>query len=193
MAARLTPLAAADEYCLLNLTASGNKGVIMRIVKHIIWLILLTVIQTVFGRLIAVYGTVPNLLAGYSIIIAFCAKDDKEAAYVLFGAALLSGSCVGHLFAADVFFIGIGSAAARVAVEYFRFVSAPVRISAVTALTAAAIAVVECFAAHHTIDAGAILHIVLPFVLYTTAAACVLYPIVMKTMYKKTEKKLIVL
>ena len=70
---------------------------------------------------------------------------------------------------------------------------APVRISAVTALTAAAIAVVECFAAHHTIDAGAILHIVLPFVLYTTAAACVLYPIVMKTMYKKTEKKLIVL
>lgn len=165
----------------------------MRIFKHIIWLVLLTVIQTVFGQLIAIYGTVPDLLAAYSIITAFCTRDDKEAAYVLLTAGILSGSCAGHMFPVEVLFIGIGSAAAHVAAEYFRFLPALVRILVVTLLTAAAIAVTESFAAYRAIDTGEVLFDILPFVLYTTAAVCVMYPIVVKTMYKKTEKKLIVL
>lgn len=165
----------------------------MRIVKHIIWLILLTIIQTVFGRLIAVYGIVPNLLAGYSIITAFCTRDDKEAAYVLLAAGILSGSCVGHLFPADVFFIGFGSVAARGVADYFRSVPAIVKISVLTALTAAAVSATECFVAYRRIDLSAALYNVLPFMLYTAVAACVMYPIVIRTMYKKTEKKLIVL
>ena len=165
----------------------------MRIAKHIIWFVLLTVIRTVFGRLIAIYGTVPDLLAGYSMITAFCTRDDKEAAYVLLAAGVLSGSCVGNIFPAEVFFIGIGSLAARGAADYFRFIPAPVRVLAVILLTAAALSATECLVTYHAIDRGAVLYDILPFTLYTTAAACVMYPIVIKTMYKKTEKKLIVL
>ena len=164
----------------------------MRVVKHIIWLVLLVITQSVLGRFIKIYGNAPDLLAGYSLITAFCAKKEKEAAYVMLAAGILSGSCVGRVFPAVVFFIGIGSAAAWVISEYFRFTPALLRIAAVVLLTAAAMSVTECFAAYRTIDKIIFMYNILPFTLYTTAAACVIYPFVVRTMYRKSEKKLMV-
>lgn len=165
----------------------------MRVVKHIIWLALFAVVQSVLGRFIKIYGSVPDLLACYSIITAFCTKKEKEAAYVMLAAGILSGSCVGRVFPAEVFYIGIGSAAAWVMSEYFRFTPALVRIAAVVLLTAAAISVTECFAAYRVIDKTVFLNNILPFTLYTTVAACVIYPFVVRTMYRKSDKKLMVI
>ncbi|MBR0365519.1 MAG: hypothetical protein IJH94_01795 [Clostridia bacterium] len=165
----------------------------MRVVKHIIWLVLLTVAQSVLGRFIKIYGCIPDLLAGYSIITAFCTKKEKEAAYVMLAAGILSGSCVGRIFPATVFYIGIGSAAAWVMSEYFRFTPALVRISAVVLLTASAVSVTECFVSYRVINKSIFLYNILPFVLYTTFAACVIYPLVVRTMYRKSDKKLMLI
>ena len=140
----------------------------MRVVKHIIWLVLLAVVQSVLGRFIKIYGSIPDLLAGYSIITAFCTRKEKEAAYVMIAAGILSGSCVGRVFPAAVFYIGTGSAAAWVMSEYFRFTPALLRIAAVVLLTAAAISVTECFVAFRVIDKAKFLYNILPFTLYTT-------------------------
>lgn len=165
----------------------------MRIIKNIAWILSLYVIQTVFGRFIKINETVPNLLAAYSVITAFLAASEKEMIYVLLLCGIISGSSVGHIFCSDVFIIGTMSILSHAAAEYVRFVPGFVRALIMCLAAAALLAAAECLAVNHTIGINDVLHSILPYTAYTLAAACIIYPLIVKTLFKKKDKKLMVI
>ena len=165
----------------------------MRIVKLGVWLLVLYLLQTVFGRLISIYGAIPSLIAAFSVMFSFLAPDDKEAVYITVISAVLAGSCAGHSFPFEVLLIGCGSVAARGLAGYFKHIPRFLRLMAILALFSAVLITGGYYLTNHSIDINALLYVLLPRLVYTMACAVVMYPLMLRTLFKKTEKRLLVI
>ena len=165
----------------------------MRIVKLGVWLLVLYLLQTVFGRLISIYGAIPSLIAAFSVMFSFLAPDDKEAAYITVISAVLAGSCAGHSFPFEVLLIGGGSVAARGLEGYFRHIPKLLRLMVIVMVFTALLVTGGYYIANHSITKDTLLYVLLPQLIYTMACALVMYPIMIRTLFKKTEKRLLVI
>lgn len=165
----------------------------MRIVKLGVWLLMLYLLQTVFGRLISIYGAVPSLVAVFSVMFSFLAPDDKEAAYITIISALLAGSCTGHSFPFEVLLIGCGSVAARGLAIYFKHIPRLIRLMVIVMIFTAMLITGGYYIAKESITVNALIYVLLPQLIYTMACAIVMYPIMIKTLFKQTEKRLLLI
>ncbi len=165
----------------------------MRIVKLGVWLLVLYLLQTVFGRLISIYGAIPSLIAAFSVMFSFLAPDDKEAAYITVIAAVLAGSCAGHSFPFEVLLIGAGSVAARGLAGYFKHIPRLLRLMVIVMVFTALLITGGYYIANRSINVNTLLYVLLPQLIYTMACALVMYPFMMRTLFKKTEKRLLVI
>ena len=164
----------------------------MRVIKIISWIFILYIIQTAFGRVIKIYDTVPNLIAAFSVIFAFCSESDTEASYIMLVCGILSGSCAGRIFPVDVLVIGCASLASRGVSRYLRFIPRFIRVQAVSMVCAAFLAAAEYMIINKAIDFGAAERNILPYMIYTLVCSCIIYPVVIKTLFRKPERKLLV-
>ncbi len=162
----------------------------MRTVKIAVWIAVLYLLQTVFGRLISVYGITPQLLTAFAVLFPFISEDDKESAYTALVCAALSGAMVGHYFAADMIVIGVAYLISHFAVQNIRFVPSWIRAHTMTALAAFVYAAVVCFSAKMSVNGFDIRRYILPNVIYTLICSFVMYPIIKKTLFGKADKVL---
>lgn len=164
----------------------------MRIVKIGVWMLIMYILQTVFGKLISIYGAVPSLIAAFSVMFSFLAPGDKEAAYVTVISAVLAGSCLGRIFPFEVIAVGAGSVGARALVGYLRFIPRFIRLEVYVLIFFALLITGGYILENHTISLYTAVYRLLPALIYSVVCACVMYPIMQRTLIRKTEKKLLV-
>lgn len=163
----------------------------MRTIKIIIWIFALFILQSVFGGVIGIRGCVPELLLCFTVCFAIC-DSSRISAYVLIACGILSGSGVGRVFPIAVIVIGGAGLIACGMASRLRFIPVFVRALAIIALCAFVMCSAEYFTAYKAITFTVLVTRLLPFTLYTAAWGGIMYPTVRRTLFKKTEKKLLV-
>ena len=164
----------------------------MRLVKIIAWIFIIYIIQTVFAGLIGIQKTVPDLLLGFSIIYSFHEKRYNSCIYILLACGMLAGSCVGRSFPADVLIIGTASIAAHELNGKIRFIPKFIRTEFMVAAAAIVLSAAEYFISFRTLGTDALIRSIVPYAAYTLICACIMYPLIMKTLFKKDEKQLLI-
>ena len=165
----------------------------MRIVKIGVWMFIMYILQTAFGKTISINGASPSLIAVFSVMFSFLTPNDREALYVTVISAVLAGSCVGRVFPFEVLAVGAGSVGARALVKYLRFIPQFIRLMVIVLVFSAALITGGFFLENRAIGINAVLYRLIPSLVYTMVCACIMYPIMQKTLVKKTEKKLLVI
>ncbi|MCH5212882.1 MAG: hypothetical protein J1G06_07695 [Oscillospiraceae bacterium] len=164
----------------------------MRTVKIIAWILAIYIIQTVFAGLIGIRGIVPDLLLGFSVIYSFHEQRYNSCTYIMLACGMLAGSCVGRSFPADVLVIGAASVAAHELSGRIRFVPKFVRTELMVAAAAVVLSAAEYFISYKALGANAAIRNILPYATYTLICSFIMYPLIVKTLFKKEEKQLLV-
>lgn len=164
----------------------------MRTVKIISWIFVIYIIQTVFAGIIGIREAVPDLLLGFSVIYAFREKRYKPCVYMMLVCGMLSGSCVGRSFPVDVLITGAASVAAHELSYRLRFVPKFIRAEITVAAAAVVLSAADYFISYRTLGADAVITGIIPYGTYTLICSCIMYPIMVKTLFKKEEKQLLV-
>ncbi|MGN0162912.1 MAG: hypothetical protein ACI4EA_04920 [Candidatus Ornithomonoglobus sp.] len=164
----------------------------MRIVKIVLWIICITVVQTVFGRCLGVFGTMPDLLLAFSVIFAFCERDIFVSGAVLLVCGVIDASGVGHLFPAALLGVVCAGLLAHEANSVLRYIPGFIKTFFITAAAAFVIGVVEYFAGHITMSIKCILENILPYTAYAVIGECIMYPLVRRTLFRRKSNSLII-
>jgi predicted metal-binding protein len=138
-------------------------------------------------------GAVPDFLLAFAVIFAFCERKQELGAYVFLACAVVCGACIGRSFPITVLGISVAGIAAHGAYSKMKYIPECVRAIFITAVAAFAIGAAEFFVAHTALSVRGILYGIVPYTAYTTAAACIMYPIMKKTLFKTEDKKLFVI
>lgn len=161
----------------------------MRVVKLVLWILLLTVIKTVFVKVLGFGGIMPEPLMAFAVIFAFHEYRLSVATYVILACGMIAGSCIGESFAAMVLVTGAAGIVARGASMYFRFIPKFVRCLFIIAAAALVYSCIIGFAQSGLFTLSLLLSDVLPYVIYTAAAGAVIYPIIVKTLFREDKNK----
>lgn len=161
----------------------------MRIVKIILWILLLLIVKTVFVKVIGVAGTMPELLMAFAVIFAFHELRLLTTSYIIIVCGICVGSCMGEIFPAAVLVTGAAGLIARGASYYFRFIPKYVRCLFIIAMTSFVYGFIVYFAHSVIIKPTELIYYILPYVIYTTAAAAVMYPIIIRTLFHEDKNK----
>ncbi len=163
----------------------------MRTIKIIISILVLFILQSVFGGLISIKGCVPELLLCFTV--CFAVQDSGRASvYVLIACGILSGSCVGRVFPVAVLTIGAAGLIACGAASRLRFIPMAVRTVVIIAVCAPLMNAAEYFVAYKAMTLTVLVTRILPFTIYTAVCGGIMYPAVKQMMFKKTQKKLLI-
>ena len=165
----------------------------MRVVKIIAWIFSIYIIQTVFGEFINIMGTVPDLLLAFILIFAFHEWNYKTVAYVTLSCAVLAGSSVGQQFSLDVLAMSAAAVLVHGMSERARFIPKPVRVECALAVSAAVISAAGYFIIYKSMGLAVIMGSILPHTAYTVVCGCIMYPIVVKTLFPKQNKKVFII
>lgn len=165
----------------------------MRIAKITIWIFVLFIIQTVFGRVISICGLVPDMLLAFSVI--FAAKSNNSAEYmsVIPVCSVLDGVLPGRVFAAVVMLVCIISLIAGGAAMRLRYIHVFIKTMFIIAAGAFALAAAEYYISLSVLDIKGILYSVAPYAAYTLAVGCIMYPIMTRTLFARHKRSLQVL
>lgn len=162
----------------------------MRVVKIIAWIFILYIIRTAFGGIIGIWGTAPELLLAFSVIYSFSEWNYSFCTYVMLACGILAGSGVGSSFPADVLIIGAASIAARVFSEHAKFIPGFVRVQTLVIAASAILGTAEYFISYKSFAVNVTALII--YMVYTLVCSCIMYPIIIKTLFPKEKKKLFV-
>ncbi|MGN1115865.1 MAG: hypothetical protein ACI4TH_04805, partial [Candidatus Ornithomonoglobus sp.] len=94
----------------------------MRIAKIVLWIICVTIVQTVFGSVFCVFGTMPDLILGFSVIFALCERDIFASGVVLLVCGVIDASGAGHLFPAALLGVVCAGLLSREANSVLRYI-----------------------------------------------------------------------
>lgn len=161
----------------------------MRIVKLAVWLVILYVLQTVFAGLIAINGAVPELMLAFAVVYAFCETGFAAASNTALVCGMLAGCVMGNSFPLSVLIIGSWGLISFYGKNVLRFIPAVIRCVLLTAAAALLMGTAECFAVLKAISLGSFLTEILPYTIYTAAAAVIIYPLAGRTFFKKEDEK----
>lgn len=96
---------------------------------------------------------------------------------------------MGEIFPAAVLVTGAAGLIARGASYYFRFIPKYVRCLFIIAMTSFVYGFIVYFAHSVIIKPTELIYYILPYVIYTTAAAAVMYPIIIRTLFHEDKNK----
>lgn len=163
----------------------------MRKFKIAIWIFLLYIIQTVFGGAININGTIPDLLLAFAVIFTFYEWELNTATLIIIICGILAGSEAGRVFPAVV----IMTCAAAMAARGFsaKFIPQCIRVISVIAVSSFVLCAFEYFTAYKWITVYALTNSILPHVIYTVVMACVVYPLVKRTLFYVQDKKQLII
>lgn len=161
----------------------------MRTVKIVLWIVLLLIVKTVFVRVIGISGIMPELLMAFAVIFAFHEHRLSVASYVIIICAAVTGSCVGESFPVLVLVTGAAGIAAYGAKNVFRFIPKYIRCVVIVAAASVVYGVLRCLLNVGIFQLNVIFESLIPYVVYTTIAACIIYPLVIKTLFKEDKNK----
>lgn len=166
----------------------------MRIIKIVLWIVLMYIVQTVFGDVISVLDAMPELILVFSIIFAFRERNFIDVSYVLIACGIAAGSCSGKSFSTVLLIVGAASIAAYGFSNILRFVPKYIRCLILILISALAIGTAECFYYNSIISLNLIYIDILPYVIYTGLSSCLIYPLMALTLFPKEKtKKLLVI
>lgn len=163
----------------------------MRILKIVLWIICVTVVQTVFGRGFCIFGTMPDLILAFSVIFAFCERDAFVSGVVLLVCGVIDASCAGHLFPSALLAVVCAGLLSREANSVLRYIPGFVKSLFITAAAAFILGVTEYFAVNLTISVKCILENILPYTVYTLIGGCIMYPLIRRTLFRQKNRSLI--
>lgn len=161
----------------------------MRVVKIILWILLMLIVKTVFVKVIGIGGAMPELLMAFAVIFEFHELRLAAASYVIIACGMAAGSCMGENFPAAVLVIGAAGLVARGASYYFRFIPKIIRCLFIVAAAAFVYSFIVYFIHSADVALMELLSCVLPYVIYTTAAAAVMYPLIIRTLFHEDRNK----
>lgn len=163
----------------------------MRIVKTAVWIAILYVLQTTFSELISIYDAVAELMLVFAVSYAMNERSLKTSAIVTVICAVLSGAAVGRSFALAVLVIGCAGIFAHTLTGRVRFIPKCVKAVFVIFVSSLVLGAGEALLFGVSPDINAMLWAVVPYTAYTVLAACVLYPIIVKTFTGEDKPKYI--
>ena len=161
----------------------------MRVVKIILWILLMLIVKTVFVKVIGIGGAMPELLLAFAVIFSFHELRLLTTSYVIIACGIAAGSCMGENFTAAVLVTGAAGLVARGASYYFRFIPKYIRCLFITAAAAFVYSFIIYFIHSAAVVPMELLSCVLPYVIYTTAAAAVIYPLIIRTLFHEDKNK----
>lgn len=164
----------------------------MRTIKIAVWILALYIIENVFGKVIAVGGTVTDLMLAFVISYSFSERRFKPSAYVILICSVLNGVGVGRIFPIAFALTGFAGILAQSLNGSFRSVPGFVRVGIFSALTSFVMCCCEYFVTFMKIDTKMLLTTALPFVISTAVATAIIYIILEKTMFKDKERRLLI-
>lgn len=164
----------------------------MKLLKQILWIIILFIIQTVFAGAVNILGFAPDLLLAFAVIFVVCEKDWTSTLYISLACGILAGSCAGREFSVVVLVFGACGALSQLPLGRIKFIPGFIRAFFAAVFAAFIMGAAEFFIASGTISAAGVLGSVLPFTAYTAAAVCILYPLVRHSLFRRSAKKLVV-
>lgn len=159
----------------------------MRIVKIIIWILLAFVLRAF--RIIEINGCMPDFLLAFSVIFAVLERSDLHCAYTMLICGILSGSCTGHIFSLDVMIIGGASVAAHALHSHALFVPKLLKALPVILAGAALMGVAQYFIVFKTVDIGMLAGGLIIYAVYTGICGCIMYPLMVKTLFRSQSAK----
>lgn len=166
----------------------------MKIIKIIVWVVLLYIIRTVFGGVISVFDSMPELLLVFSVIYAFNERRFSDASYMIVICAILTAVSSGKSFSTVLLITGAASVASHELFNVMRFVPKYVRCLILILASSFLIGAAECFYANNVITPQLLFTGILPYVIYTGISSCVIYPLMAKTLFpKEKSRKLLVI
>lgn len=163
-----------------------------RVIKIVVWILVLYIIQTAFGGLISVWNCIPELVFGFAVILCLNERDFKTRLYVTLATSLIIASEAWRCFGVVVLGMGVACAAADVLQRYFRFVPLASKALLITVLAVYCIDIAELFIQNSDISIAALYGTSLYTAIYTGLTVCIMYPLVIKTLYTEKKKKLLI-
>ncbi len=165
----------------------------MRKLKLVVWMLLIYLFQTVFCGAINFNGTAPDLLLAFAVIFAFYEWETNLAALIIILCGVLAGSEAGRVFPAAVLVTGVAGLMSRALFKTAKLVPEFVKIISVIIVAAFSLCSFEYFTVYKSISVYALLYSILPYVIYTTLAASVMYPLIKKTLFRMQDKKQLII
>ncbi len=166
----------------------------VKIIKIIVWLLVMYILSTVFAGLIKINGVMPELMLSFAVIYAFREKSFASASYIMVICGIVSGSMLASIFPISVIVIGVASIIAFYLKNTAKFIHGVVRCEIVIALAVVLMSAAGCFVALRTIDLNSLYMEIIPRAVYTVIAAAVMYPLMGVTFFReRTEKKLLIM
>lgn len=163
----------------------------MRILKTVIWIICLTVLQTVFCGVFSVMGIMPELLLAFAVIFACGERDRFLNGAVLLVCAVIDASGTGRFFPAVLLGAVCAGLLSRASSGVMRHMPGFIKTFSITVVSAFAIGCAECFAATLGVSAKSVLENVLPHTVYTALCFCAMYPIARRTLFYARKETLV--
>ena len=160
----------------------------MRVVKIIIWLVLLMVLETVFGSLFSIKGAMPDLLAAFAVAYCIHERRLQVAAYIMLACGIITGSEPGKSFLVEVLVCAGAGLLAYGARRRMKFIPAWIKSCILTAAAAFVVAAVQYLTnAGDAISIQGLIYSILPKTIYTFAAGLALYPLTGITLFREKE------
>lgn len=161
----------------------------MRTVKIVLWIILLLIVKTVFVRVIGISGIMPELLMAFAVIFAFHERRLSVASYVIIICGAVAGAGIGESFPVLVLVTGAAGITAYRANSVLRFIPKYIRCATIVAAASIIYGVLRCLLNMGMFQLNMIFESLIPYVIYTTIAACIIYPLIIKTLFKEDKSK----
>lgn len=164
----------------------------MKALKLAFWIFFMYIAENVFSVLLSLGGTVPNMLLAFVTAYGFCEIRERRGVKTVLICAVLCASGVGRCFEAVLILMVLSGAAAFLING--RVKSMP-KIICVTAVAFSASCVTKlCESAlDGGFNTGVIIGGVIPHGVYTAAVSVIIYLCLTKTVFKKEDKKLLII
>lgn len=166
----------------------------IKIIKIIVWLLVIYILSTAFAGLIKINGVIPELMLSFAIIYAFREKSFATASYMMVICGIISGSMLTSIFPLSVIITGVSSIIAFYLKNRAKFIPGVIRCELIIAAAVLLMSAAGSFVALRSIDLNALYMEMIPHTVYTVIAAAVMYPIMGATFFREhNEKKLLIL
>lgn len=160
--------------------------------KIFLWIFSIYILQNVFCPIVTVTGVVPDLMLGFLTAYAALEERFNKLLPLILICAVIDATMTGRVFPITTAFVGLGGIASYIMRDYMRFIPKLVRTQAVTALSAFLMSCAEFFVVSNTITVEFLKNTAIWYTVYTVVASIIIYFILNRVMFKKTEKKLLI-
>lgn len=166
----------------------------VKIIKIVMWILLLYILQTVFANLIDINGILPELLFSFSVIYAFREKSFVYASYIIVICAILSGSMIEGSFPMTVIIVGVAGIASFYFKNIAKFIPGIWRCTSLIAVSTFLLGAGHCFIVMRTINTYSLVTEIIPYTIYTSIVSIIMYPLIWRVLFKeRSEKELLIL